>query len=157
MFSRRSPNPLQDAGACAHEIALLQFIDNTIFETKPGDLGILLSISGIDPLNQTIRIGEDQRQLSRSCLVLRRNSSPSFFESEPPSKSRALRRFCRSASPCKKLSIASPSTAEIPFCPRRDARASKALRCSGFISTVVRIFPSSMHLLARSINEKGRL
>lgn len=49
MFSRRSPNPLQDAGACANEIALLRFIDNTIFETKLGDLGILLSLSGIDP------------------------------------------------------------------------------------------------------------
>ena len=49
MFSRRSPNPLQDAGACANEIALLRFIDNTIFETKLGDLGILLSFSGIDP------------------------------------------------------------------------------------------------------------
>ena len=49
MFSRRSPNPLQDAGACAHEIALLRFTDDTIFETKLGDLGILLSLSGIDP------------------------------------------------------------------------------------------------------------
>jgi type IV secretory pathway VirB4 component len=49
MFSRRSPNPLQDAGACANEIALLRFIDNTTFETKLGDLGILLSFSGIDP------------------------------------------------------------------------------------------------------------
>ncbi len=49
MFSRRSLNPLQDAGACANEIALLRFIDNTIFETKLGDLGTLLSFSGIDP------------------------------------------------------------------------------------------------------------
>src|SRR6185312_4547045 len=49
MCSRRLPNPLQDAGACANEIALLRFIDNTIFETKLGDLGILLSLSGIDP------------------------------------------------------------------------------------------------------------
>ena len=157
MFSRRSSSPLQDAGSCAEQTALLRFIDDIPFETNLGDLGIPFSFSGIDPVNQTIRIGEDQRQLSRSCLVLCRNLSPSFVESEPPSKSRALRRFCRSASPCKKLSIASPSTAEIPFCPRRDARASKALRCSGFISTVVRIFPSSMHLLARSINEKGGL
>lgn len=46
MFSRRS---LQDAGSCANEIALLRFIDNTIFETKLGDLGIFLSLSGIDP------------------------------------------------------------------------------------------------------------
>jgi type IV secretion system protein VirB4 len=49
MFSRRSSNPLQDAGACADEIALLRFIDNTTFETKLGDLGIILSLSGIDP------------------------------------------------------------------------------------------------------------
>jgi hypothetical protein len=49
MFSRRSSNPLQDAGACADEIAPSRFIDNTIFETKLGDLGMLLSVSGIDP------------------------------------------------------------------------------------------------------------
>ena len=49
MFSRRSSNPLQDAGACADQIALLRFIDDITFETKLGDLGILLSLSGIDP------------------------------------------------------------------------------------------------------------
>ena len=43
MISRRSSSLLQDAGACADEIALLRFITDTIFETKLGDLGILLS------------------------------------------------------------------------------------------------------------------
>ena len=50
MFSRRPPmNPLRHAGACAQEIALLRFINNTMFETKIGDPGILLSLTGIDP------------------------------------------------------------------------------------------------------------
>jgi type IV secretion system protein VirB4 len=49
MFSRRLPSPLPDAGACATEIALLRFLNTITFETKLGDLGILLSLSGIDP------------------------------------------------------------------------------------------------------------
>src|SRR5436305_12541 len=49
MSSRRSSSLLQDAGACADEIALLRFIDDITFETKLGDLGMLLSLSGIDP------------------------------------------------------------------------------------------------------------
>jgi len=49
MFSRSSSSPLQDAGSCAEQIALLRFIDDITFETKLGDLGILLSFSGIDP------------------------------------------------------------------------------------------------------------
>jgi type IV secretion system protein VirB4 len=49
MFSRRSSSPLQDAGSCAEQVALLRFIDGITFETKLGDLGILLSFSGIDP------------------------------------------------------------------------------------------------------------
>jgi type IV secretory pathway VirB4 component len=49
MFSRRSSSPLQDAGSCTEQIALLRFIDDITFETKLGDLGILLSFSGIDP------------------------------------------------------------------------------------------------------------
>jgi type IV secretory pathway VirB4 component len=49
VFSRRSSSPLQDAGSCAEQIALLRFIDDITFETKLGDLGILLSFSGIDP------------------------------------------------------------------------------------------------------------
>jgi hypothetical protein len=32
------------------------------------------------------------------------------------------------------------------LCPRRDAKASRALRCSDFISTVVRIFRLYMHM-----------
>jgi hypothetical protein len=97
-------------------------------------------------IDQDIRVGNDHRQLSRSSFVVRRSSSPSFFESDPPSDNRILRRFFLSTPPCKKLSIASPSTAENPFCPRRDARASKALRCSGFISTVVLIYQFYMHV-----------
>jgi hypothetical protein len=37
---------------------------------------------------------------------------------------------------------------EIPFCPRRDANASKARWCSGFISIVVRISRFYLHLHA---------
>jgi hypothetical protein len=99
-------------------------------------------------INQDISIGDNHRQLSRSSFVSRSNSSRSFFEIEPASESSVLRRFSRSASPCKKLSMASPSTAENPLCPRRDAKASRALRCSGFISTVVRISRLYMHMHA---------
>jgi type IV secretory pathway VirB3-like protein len=49
LMSRRSSSPLQDAGSCAEQIALLRFIDDITFETKLGDLGMLLSLSGIDP------------------------------------------------------------------------------------------------------------
>lgn len=49
MFSRRSSSPLQDAGSCAEQIALLRFINDITFETKLGDLGMLLSFFGIDP------------------------------------------------------------------------------------------------------------
>ena len=108
-------------------------------------------------INQYISIGDNRRQLSRSSFVSRSNSSRSFFEIEPASENSVLRRFSRSASPCKKLSMASPSTAENPLCPRRDAKASRALRCSGFISTVVRISQFYMHMHAprdiRGFNE----
>jgi type IV secretory pathway VirB4 component len=49
MFSRGLSNSLPDAGSCAEHIALLRFVDDITFETKLGDLGILLSFSGIDP------------------------------------------------------------------------------------------------------------
>ncbi|MGA7414458.1 MAG: hypothetical protein WBW33_28575, partial [Bryobacteraceae bacterium] len=49
MSSRRSSGLLQDAGACADEIALLRFLDDITFETKLGDLGMILSLTGIDP------------------------------------------------------------------------------------------------------------
>ena len=49
MSSRGSSGLLQDAGACADEIALLRFIDDITFETKLGDLGMILSLTGIDP------------------------------------------------------------------------------------------------------------
>ncbi len=99
-------------------------------------------------IDQDISIGDNHRQLSRSSFVSRSNSSRSFFEIEPASDSSVLRRFFRSASPCKKLSMASPSTAENPLCPRCDAKASRALRCSGFISTVVRMSSLYMHMHA---------
>jgi hypothetical protein len=112
---------------------------------------ILHRLDASKEINQDIRVRNNHRQLSRSSFVVRSNSSPSFFESEPPSDNRSLRRFPLSTSPCKKLSIASPSTAENPLCPRRDARASKALRCSGFISTVVLIYQFYMHVHAHSL------
>ncbi len=96
MFSRRSPNPLQDAGACANEIALLRFIDDTIFETKLGDLGILLSLSGIDPdcrtdeaLNAFTRRYEsamrlfDDRFRVYSYIVKRSGATPPYQEHYP--------------------------------------------------------------------------
>jgi type IV secretion system protein VirB4 len=46
---RSSSNPLRRAGACASEIALSRFINSTVFETKLGDLGMVLSMVGIDP------------------------------------------------------------------------------------------------------------
>jgi hypothetical protein len=91
-------------------------------------------------------VGNDRRQFSRSSVAIRLASSPSFSESDPSSDSRILRRFSRSASPFKKLSIASPSTPENPFSPRRVAKASKALRCSGFILKVVRIPRFYVHM-----------
>jgi type IV secretion system protein VirB4 len=49
MMFRSSGNPLRRAGASVSEIALLRFINQTVFETKLGDLGIVLSLVGIDP------------------------------------------------------------------------------------------------------------
>jgi hypothetical protein len=46
---RSSGNPLRRAGASVSEIALSRFINHTVFETKLGDLGMLLSLVGIDP------------------------------------------------------------------------------------------------------------
>lgn len=97
-------------------------------------------------VDQNVCVSDDHRQFSRSSVAIRLTSSPSFSESEPSSDSKVLRRFSRSTSLFKKLSIASPSTPENPFSPRRDARASKALRCSGFISTVVRIPRFYVHM-----------
>ena len=76
MFSRRSPNPLQDAGACANEIALLRFIDNTIFETKLGDLGILFPfpalIRSIRPF-VSARLSASSPEAALCCVVSRRH------------------------------------------------------------------------------------
>src|SRR5258708_13913549 len=44
-----SSNPLRRAGACTSEIALSRFINKSVFETKLGDLGMILSLVGIDP------------------------------------------------------------------------------------------------------------
>jgi hypothetical protein len=46
---RSSGNPLRRAGASVSEIALSRFINHNVFETKLGDLGMLLSLVGIDP------------------------------------------------------------------------------------------------------------
>lgn len=65
-------------------------------------------VSGGSTLSESSNcVGNDHRQLSRSSFVVRTNSSPSFFESEPPSDNRVLRRFSRSTSHCKKRSVAS--------------------------------------------------
>ncbi|MGA8595081.1 MAG: hypothetical protein WB676_10095 [Bryobacteraceae bacterium] len=96
MFSRRSSSPLQDAGACADEIALLRFIDDITFETKLGDLGILLSLSGIDPDCRTdeelnaftrryesaVRLFDDRFRLY-SYIVKRSGAKPPYRESYP--------------------------------------------------------------------------
>lgn len=87
----------------------------------------------------------DYRGLSRSSLTVRSNSARSSSESEPASDNSFWRRLSLSISLCRKLSMASASTVEIPFCPRRDATASRALRCSGFISTVVRMSSLCIH------------
>jgi type IV secretion system protein VirB4 len=96
MFSRRSSNPLQGAGACADQIAVLRFIDDTTFETKLGDLGILLTLSGIDPdcrtdeaLNAFTRRYEsavrlfDDRFRVYSYIVKRSGAKPPYRESYP--------------------------------------------------------------------------
>jgi type IV secretion system protein VirB4 len=46
---RSLDHPLRHAGACATEIALSRFISKTVFETELGDLGLILSLIGIDP------------------------------------------------------------------------------------------------------------
>jgi hypothetical protein len=46
-------------------------------------------------INQDISIGDNHRQLSRSSLVSRSNSSRSFFEIEPASDSSVLRRLAK--------------------------------------------------------------
>jgi hypothetical protein len=96
MFSRRSLSSLPDAGCCAEQIALLRFIDDITFETKLGDLGILLSLSGIDPdcrtdetLNAFTRRYEsamrlfDDRFRVYSYLVKRSGARPPYREAYP--------------------------------------------------------------------------
>ncbi len=96
MFSRRSPSLLQDAGACADKIALLRFIDDITFETKLGDLGMILSLSGIDPdcrtdevLNAFTRRYEsamrlfDDRFRVYSYIVKRSGATPPYREHYP--------------------------------------------------------------------------
>lgn len=112
---------------------------------------ILHGLDTVKEVNEDICVGDDQRQLSLNSLAVRRNSSASLSESEPPSAKSFLRRFSRSPSPCRKVSIASASTPENPFSPRRDASASSALRCSGFISTVVLMPSFYMHVHARGV------
>jgi type IV secretory pathway VirB4 component len=96
MFSRRSPSSLPDAGCCAEQIALLRYIDDITFETKLGDLGILLSLTGIDPdcrtdetLNAFTRRYEsamrlfDDRFRVYSYLVKRSGARPPCREAYP--------------------------------------------------------------------------
>src|SRR5690349_5417395 len=96
MFSRRSSSPLQDAGSCAEQIALLRFVDDITFETKLGDLGIILSFSGIDPDCRTdemlhaftrryesaIRLFDDRFRVY-SYLVKRSGAKPPYRERYP--------------------------------------------------------------------------
>ena len=53
LFSRRSLNPLQDAAHAPTKSPCCNSSITPIFETKLGDLGTLLSFSGIDPDCQT--------------------------------------------------------------------------------------------------------
>jgi type IV secretory pathway VirB4 component len=93
----RSPgNPLRHAGASVSEIALSRFINHTVFETKLGDLGMLLSLVGIDPdcrtdemLNAFTRRFEsavrlfDDRFHVYSYIVKRSGAAPFCQESYP--------------------------------------------------------------------------
>jgi hypothetical protein len=81
MMFRSSGNPLRRAGASVSEIALSQFINQTVFETKLGDPGIILSLVGIDPdcrtdesLNAFIRPFESAVRRPLSCLLLYRQA-----------------------------------------------------------------------------------
>ena len=86
--------------------------------------------------NPSISAG-NQPRLSRRNRVALLRSFASFADNERKTDSSSFRRFARVRSPSRKFSIASARTDEKPFSPRRAASASKALRCSAFISTVV--------------------
>src|SRR5438270_12745087 len=70
MVSRRSSSPLQDAGSCAEQIALLRFINDITFETKLGDLGMLLSFVGIDTDCRTDEVLSDFTRRYESAMRL---------------------------------------------------------------------------------------
>jgi type IV secretion system protein TrbE len=93
----RSPgNPLRRAGASVSEIALSRFINHTVFETKLGDLGMLLSLVGIDPdcrtdealnaftrrFESAIRLFDDRFRVY-SYIVKRSGAAPPSRESYP--------------------------------------------------------------------------
>jgi type IV secretion system protein VirB4 len=93
---RSSGNPLRRAGASVSEIALSRFINHTVFETKLGDLGMLLSLVGIDPdcrtdemlnaftrrFESAIRLFDDRFRVY-SYIVKRSGAAPLCQESYP--------------------------------------------------------------------------
>jgi type IV secretion system protein TrbE len=106
MFSRRSRNPLRNAGASVSEIALLRFVNDTVFETKLGDLGMVLSVVGIDPdcrtdetlnaftrrFESAVRLFDDRFRIY-SYIVKRSGATPPHREDYPtPEATEAVRR-----------------------------------------------------------------
>jgi type IV secretory pathway VirB4 component len=106
MFSRRSRNPLRNAGACAAEIALLRFVNDTVFETKLGDLGMILSLVGIDSdcrtdetlnaftrrFESAVRLFDDRFRIY-SYIVKRSGATPPHQEDYPtPEAAETVRR-----------------------------------------------------------------
>jgi type IV secretion system protein TrbE len=93
---RSSGNPLRRAGASVSEIALSRFINHTVFETKLGDLGMLLSLVGIDPdcrtdealnaftrrFESAIRLFDDRFRVY-SYIVKRSGAAPPSQENYP--------------------------------------------------------------------------
>ena len=72
-------------------------------------------------------------------MVAPRRLLASLVESELARDNNSFRRRTRVFSSSRYSSIASAKTEENPFSPRRAANASKALRCSGLILSVVRM------------------
>ncbi len=61
-MSARIPDHHQAAGALHHEIPLLRFVNETVFQTKAGSFGMVLQASGIDP---ECRLDEDLESYAR--------------------------------------------------------------------------------------------
>ena len=58
----RIPDHHQAAGALHHEIPLLRFANETVFQTKAGSFGMVLQASGIDP---ECRLDQDLESYTR--------------------------------------------------------------------------------------------